>query len=98
MYPIYIQHLLVYALIKIRGKKPKGGLVTLQSMVFLSGYHIYEFLYNYGGWSMNASTLLMILVCKYSLLAYDLDDGQCEEAKLTKEQLANRINGEVSFY
>ena len=29
MYPIYIQHLLVYTLIKILGKKPKGGLVTL---------------------------------------------------------------------
>lgn len=67
-------------------------------MIFLSGYHIYEFLYNYGGWSMNASALLMILVCKYSLLAYNLDDGQCDESKLTKEQLRNRITCEVSFY
>jgi len=25
---------------------------------------------------MNASGLLMILVCKYSMLGYDLDDGQ----------------------
>jgi hypothetical protein len=76
MYPIYIQHFLAYAIIKIRGKKSKGGLVTFQSMLFLSGYHIYEYLYNHGGWTMNASALLMILVCKYSLLAYNLDDGQ----------------------
>lgn len=45
-------------------------------MLFLSGYHVYEYIYNYGGWTMNASALLMILVCKYSMLGYDLDDGQ----------------------
>lgn len=60
-------------------------------MVFLSGYQIYEYLYNYGGWTMNASALLMILVCKYSLLAYNIDDGREEESKLTAEQLRNRV-------
>ena len=84
MYPIYIQHLLVFAILKVRGKKAKGGIITLQSMLFLSGYHIYEYLYNYGGWTMNASALLMILVCKYSLLAYDIDDGHSDEAALLK--------------
>jgi len=71
MYPIYVQHLIVFAIIKIKGPRC-GGLVTLESMVYLSSYHIYEFLFNYGGWTMNASALLMILVCKYSLLAYNL--------------------------
>lgn len=28
---------------------------------------------------MNASALLMILVCKYSLLAYNLDDGRTSD-------------------
>lgn len=93
MYPIYIQHLFVFAIIKLRGKKAKGALITFQSMLFLSGYHIYEYLYNYGGWTMNASALLMILVCKYSLLAYNMDDGLRDEAKLSKEQLRNRICG-----
>jgi len=74
MYPIYIQHIIVFIILKLKGPKC-GGLVTFQSMLFLSGYHIYEFLYNYGGWSMNAAALLMILVCKYSLLAYNLEDG-----------------------
>lgn len=93
MYPIYIQHLLVFAIIKLRGKKAKGALITFQSMLFLSGYHIYEYLYNYGGWTMNASALLMILVCKYSLMAYNMDDGLRDDAKLSKEQLRNRICG-----
>jgi hypothetical protein len=44
---------------------------------------------------MNASALLMILVCKYSLLAYNLEDGAIKEelavAKLTLEQKRYRI-------
>jgi hypothetical protein len=91
MFPIYAQHLIVYAIIKFRGSRKIGGLVTFESMAFLSGYHIYEYLFNYGGWTMNASALLMILVCKYSLLAYNIDDGQAEEASLSPEQLRNRI-------
>jgi hypothetical protein len=71
MYPIYVQHLIVFALIKLKGPKC-GGLVTLESIVFLSGYQIHEVITNYGGWTMNASALLMILVCKYSLLAYNI--------------------------
>ena len=80
MYLIYVQHLIVFALIKLRGPKC-GGLVTLESMVFLSGYQIHEVITNYGGWTMNASALLMILVCKYSLLAYNIEDGSIVESK-----------------
>jgi hypothetical protein len=97
MYPIYLQHLVVFAIIKLKGPKC-GGIVTFQSMVALSGYHIYEFAFNYGGWTMNASALLMILVCKYSLLAYDLEDGQQNEDKLSAEQKRNRITQNVSFF
>lgn len=32
---------------------------------------------------MNASALLMILVCKYSLLAYNIEDGTLEVDKAT---------------
>jgi len=74
MLPIYIQHLIVFALLKFKGPKC-GALVTAESIIFLSGYQIYEIMYNYGGWSMSASAMLMILVCKYSLLAYNLEDG-----------------------
>ena len=100
MYPIYIQHLVVYGLIRLKG--PKCGLiVTVESMVFLSAYHLHEIVTNYGGWSMNASALLMILVCKYSLLAYDLQDGAVKDSKeiaqLSQEQLQYGVTGELSF-
>lgn len=97
MYPIYFQHLIVFLLIRYRGPRC-GAIVTFESMLFLSGYNIYEFLYNYGGWTMNASALLMILVCKYSLLAYALEDGSQPIDKLSQEQVRNRITQPVGFW
>lgn len=83
MLPIYFQHLIVYAIIRA-GPRRCGAVVTFESMAFLSAYHIYEYVTNYGGWRMNAVSLLMILVCKYSLLAYDLQDGAASPEKLTE--------------
>ena len=40
VYPVYVQHLIAYALIKWKGPKC-GKLVTFESIIFLSGYHIY---------------------------------------------------------
>jgi lysophospholipid acyltransferase len=95
MLPIYVQHLIVFAIIKVKGRRC-GALVTVESMLFLSGYHVYGYLYNYGGWVMSADALLMILVCKYSFLAYNLEDGVADETKLTPEQLRNRITKELT--
>ena len=96
MLPIYCQHLIVYCIIKAAPRRC-GAVVTFEAMAFLSAYHIYEYVTNYGGWRMNAVALLMILVCKYSLLAYDLQDGATETEKLTPEQRRNRIARGISF-
>jgi hypothetical protein len=69
--PVCLQHMIVFAILKMRPRS-SGALVTFEAMLFLSGYHIYEYFTNYGGWRMNGAALLMILVCKYSLLAYNL--------------------------
>ena len=74
VYPVFLQHIIVWFLIQTKGPKC-GKLVTWESILFLSGYHIYEIIFNYGGWSMTAIALMMILVCKYSLLAYNIEDG-----------------------
>lgn len=75
MLGIYVQNLIVFILIRHLKSKRIGAIVTIQSMLFLSSYHIKELIFNYGGWTMDASALLMILVCKYSLLAYTIQDG-----------------------
>jgi len=71
IYPIFIQHIIVFVIIKVKGPKC-GKLVTFESLLFMGGYHLYEILYNYGGWSMTAVALMMVLVPKYSLLAYNI--------------------------
>lgn len=40
LYPIFAQHLIAFALIKLKGPKC-GKIVTFESLVFLSGYHFY---------------------------------------------------------
>ena len=77
-----MQHIIVFVIIKVKGPKC-GKLVTFESLIFMAGYHFYEILYNYGGWSMTAIALMMVLVPKYSLLAYNLEDGATDVAKLT---------------
>jgi D-alanyl-lipoteichoic acid acyltransferase DltB (MBOAT superfamily) len=96
MLPIYFQHLIVYAIVRASPRRC-GAVVTFESMAFLSAYHIYEHVTNYGGWRMNAVSLLMILVCKYSLLAYDLQDGAASPEKLSEEQRRNRIARDITF-
>ena len=97
MFPVFLQHAIVFAIIKLKGPKC-GKIVTFESMLFLSGYHIYEIFYNYGGFSMNAVALLMILVCKYSLLAFNIQDGAGEVTKQTEEQKKYRVTEDLSFF
>lgn len=93
---IYLQQLIVFAL--LRSKISSGALVTAESVVYLAIYHFHEIIYSYGEWTMDASALLMILVCKYSLLAYALEDGRAHPEILTAEQQANRIPEQITLW
>jgi D-alanyl-lipoteichoic acid acyltransferase DltB (MBOAT superfamily) len=46
---------------------------------------------------MTAIALMMVLVPKYSLLAYNLEDGATDVAKLTDEQKRFRITEDLGF-
>lgn len=52
-----------------------GLIVTVLSVFSLSVCHIYRMLTDYGGWQIQISTLLMMTVCKFSLFAYQCQDG-----------------------
>jgi hypothetical protein len=71
MWYVFVQNIIIYALIKLKGPKC-GKLVTIYSVLYLSCIFLYEMYTEYGSYTLNASTLLMILTCKYSLLAYNL--------------------------
>ena len=40
IYPIFVQHIIVYVIIKVKGPKC-GKLVTFESLVYMAGYHFY---------------------------------------------------------
>lgn len=65
----FAMHLIIFAIIKIKGRK-SGGIVTAFSILSLSIYHIYRLIIDYGSWILDISTILMSMVCKYSLFAY----------------------------
>lgn len=77
----FLVHLIVYAIIKIKGRK-SGALITGISIVALSVYHIYRLIVDYGSWILDISTILMSMVCKYSLFAYSYEDGGKDKEKL----------------
>lgn len=56
-------------------RKNCGYIVTVESMIVISFCHIYRMIINYGGWELDISTVLMIMVGKFSYFAYQYEDG-----------------------
>lgn len=83
IYIIFLLHALVYAIVKVNPRHC-GKHVTIVSILLLSIYHIYRLIVDYGGWTMDLSTIMMCNVCKYSFFAYSVQDGQTDLSKLTK--------------
>ncbi len=87
----FLQHIIVYVLIIALGQRRCGGVITAYSVITLFGYHIYRMLVDYGGWKLDVSTIMMTMVCKYSLFAYAYTDGKTPTDKLKPDQINNRI-------
>lgn len=83
---VFALHTLVY-LMTISNPSKCGKNVTIVSLALLSVYHIYRMIIDYGGWTMDISTIMMSNVNKYSLFAFSVQDGQTDMNKLSKEQL-----------
>ena len=86
---VFMLHLLMYGIMWSLRRKC-GGLVTTLSLLILSMFHIYRMIVDYGGWQIDLSAVLMTMTCKYSLLAYAIEDGQGEKKSLTTEQQSNK--------
>lgn len=78
-----IQVCVVY-IICMKKRKNCGYLVTVESVLVLSLCHIYRMVTDYGGWELDITTILMVMVCKFSLFAYRCEDGFKTGEKLLK--------------
>lgn len=59
--------------------------VFIETICYLSGHHIYRQIYDYGGWSMDVSVILMMNTCKWTSFAWNVVDGLKEEKDLTED-------------
>lgn len=70
----FAMHFLTYSIVVAKGRKC-GFIVLLTAIALLSIYHVYRMIVDYGGWTLDVSTILMGNVCKYSLFAFSYEDG-----------------------
>ena len=94
---VFLFHTFVYLIIKFRSRKC-GALVTILTLCILSVFHIYRMIIDYGGWTLDLSTVLMAIVCKYSLFAYAVEDGTKPATKLNPEQEKYKIEKVPPFF
>ncbi len=93
----FLTHLIVYAIIKVKGRNC-GALVTAITIIALSVYHIVRMIADYGSWTLDISTILMSMVCKYSLFAYSYQDGGQDNERLSPHQEVYKIRELPSLY
>lgn len=86
LWVVFALHTICYVMAKANPARC-GKHITIISLALLSLYHIYRMVVDYGGWTIDISTIMMSNVNKYSLFAYALQDGHTQLNKLTKEQV-----------
>ena len=94
MYSIYALHILfssltILLMIKSFPKSKIGAYVTIYSMLHLSFLHLYRMIYDYGGWTMDITTIFMMTICKFSAFAYC--HGDSEDLNLRESRKKNMI-------
>lgn len=72
--------------------------MTIGSILILSGYHIYRLVTDYGSWVVDTTTILMMIICKYSAFAYAYEDGMKDPETLSREQREFRLTELPSIF
>ena len=92
MYGISSLHIMlgsftVLTIMKLFHKKKIGKYVTIYSIFHLSILHLYRMIYDYGGWTMDITTIFMMTVCKFSAFAYCHGDSEESNLRESKQKL-----------
>ncbi|KRX08124.1 hypothetical protein PPERSA_01669 [Pseudocohnilembus persalinus] len=84
-----LQTVIVYLLAKY--VKNCGKIIMIETMIFVSAHHIYRQIYDYGGWTLDVSTILMMAVCKFTSFGYCVEDGRKKQSELSQDQNLRKI-------
>ena len=67
------------------GRK-SGKVIFIESLLFLSAHHIYRQVYDYGGWTLDITTALMMTTGKYIAFGWCYQDGDPDKlSKISKD-------------
>lgn len=69
-------------ILSFSNREKVGNYTTVYVFTHLSILHLYRMYYDYGGWSMDITTIYMMSVCKFTAFAYCYADGGREESSL----------------
>lgn len=72
---VLIASILVYILAYYLPRKSMPYILTIALVAYLSYAHIYRYFYDYLGWEMDVSLIMMIFVVKASTFAFNYSDG-----------------------
>lgn len=80
MYGSDVIHLLVdtlvtYLFLALFGRRRSPFWIVLFTLLHLSYLHISRMINDYGGWSLDVTTIYMMSICKFSSICWSYEDG-----------------------
>jgi lysophospholipid acyltransferase len=90
---VFATSLITYFILSSFSKRRYQGALAVCAfnMLYLSCYHLYSMITNYGGWSVDISIVLMMNVAKFTSLAWCYKDGAEPREKLSEDQWKRRV-------
>lgn len=79
-----------YACMRLFAPSVSQRVVLVFALSYLSIVHVYRMYYDYGGYTLDVTGPLMIMVQKVTALAYSIHDGTVPDDKLTADQREQR--------
>ena len=75
-----------YLFIHFLGRKVTPFYVVIYTIIHLDILHIYRMIVNYGGWTVDdAASIYMVVLCKYTSIAFSYDDGKKDDKDIISE-------------
>lgn len=87
MYGFPIIHLIVdslfthFFIVKF-GRKVSAFYVLIFTLIHISYVHIERMYYDYGGWTLDVTSIYMMSIAKFSSMAFSYEDGGKDEATI----------------
>eukprot|EP00825_Cyclidium_porcatum_P005211 TRINITY_DN124_c0_g1_i1.p1 TRINITY_DN124_c0_g1~~TRINITY_DN124_c0_g1_i1.p1 ORF type:complete len:421 (+),score=55.32 TRINITY_DN124_c0_g1_i1:43-1305(+) len=92
-----LQTIIVYILISVF-KEKCGKIVFIESFVFLGIHQIYFIITSYGGYNMDITTILLMNMCKFTSIAFNVVDGQRNQEELSEFQKKCKLTQVPKFF